>query len=53
MKPFLSSLFFLLFLGLSFAQKNQQLDKFLVSSIYEDLKSELITTDVLHLMHNW
>jgi hypothetical protein len=48
MKPFLSSLFFLLFLGLSFAQKNQQLDKFLVSSIYEDLKSELITTDVLH-----
>jgi hypothetical protein len=48
MKPFLFSLFFLLFLGFSFAQKNQQLDKFLVSSIYEDLKSELITTDVLH-----
>ena len=48
MKPILLLLFCIfLFVRLQ-AQTKQQLDKFLVSSIYEDEKSELIITDVLH-----
>jgi hypothetical protein len=48
----MKSFFFLLVSNLFFvhihAQSKNLLDKFLVSSIYEDAKSELIVTDILH-----
>jgi len=48
MKPFLFLIIcFVSLTGLQ-AQTKQKIDNFLVSSIYEDEKSELIITDVLH-----